>query len=99
MERLKKLEDKVRVLLKAKPQTRDSDRLLTYYVWHDFYSINAWDPVKDVLLNDRLPSQESIGRVRRKLQEKDETLRGTKTKADIRYEAQRDFMDYAQEVE
>lgn len=99
MDRLKKLEDKVRVLLKAKPATRDSDRLLTYCVWHDFYDINAWDPVKDVLLNEKLPSQESIGRVRRKLQEQEEALRGSKAKADVRYEAQRDYLDYVSEVQ
>ena len=97
MEVLKKLEEKVRVMLKAKPATRDSDRLLTYCIWHDFYGINSWDPVKDVLLNEKLPSQESIGRIRRKLQEQDETLRGTKARADIRYEAQRDYLDYVNE--
>lgn len=98
METLKKLEDKVRVMLKAKPATRDSDKLLTYQIWHDFYGINAWDPVKDVMLNDKLPSQESIGRIRRKLQEQDETLRGTKAKEQVRYDAQKDYLDYAQEV-
>lgn len=98
MEVLKKLEDKVAVMLKAKPQTRDSDKILTYQIWHDFYGINSWDPIYDVMTNDRLPSQESIGRIRRKLQELNPELRGTKAKEQVRYEAQADFIEYSQEV-
>lgn len=95
MSRLKTLEDKVRAVLERDPKARDDDRILTLDVWTNLYGINPWSPVSEVLRNKDLPSQESLGRVRRKIQETDVSLRGTKAKEDVRMKAQADFIEYA----
>jgi hypothetical protein len=95
MSRLKTLEDKVRAVLERDPKARDDDRILTLDVWCNLYGINPWSPVSEVLRNKDLPSQESLGRVRRKIQETDVSLRGTKAKEDVRMKAQVDFIEYA----
>lgn len=95
MERLINYEDMIIAELKTFPETRDSDRLLTMRIWHDFYGINEWDPVADVMKNDKLPSIESLGRVRRKIQARDESLRGTRRKEKIRMDAQADYIEYS----
>lgn len=93
--KLNTLEDMVREVLKKDPVARDDDRILTLDVWVNIFKINPWSPVAEVMRNKDLPSQESIGRVRRKIQQKDESLRGSKQKENIRLEAQKDFLDYA----
>lgn len=98
MGRLKTLEDYVRTELMFCPMSRDDDRLLTLRIWYDYFGVNEWAPVGEVMLRRDLPSQESIGRVRRKVQAMDETLRGSTQKEKIRYNAQADYMDYANEV-
>lgn len=97
MSRLDNLEDMVRETLKRDPKARDDDRILTLDVWVNIFHVNPYAPVKDVMRNKDLPSQESLGRVRRRLQEKDESLRGTKYKEKIRMNAQKDYLDYASE--
>jgi hypothetical protein len=95
MSRLKTLEDKVRAVLERDPKARDDDRILTLDVWCNLYGINPWSPVSEVLRNKDLPSQESLGRVRRKIQETDVSLRGTKAKEDVRMKAQADYIEYS----
>lgn len=95
--KLNTLEDMVREVLKKDPIARDDDRILTLDVWVNIFKINPWSPVAEVMRNKDLPSQESIGRVRRKIQQKDESLRGSKQKEKIRLEAQKDFLEYARE--
>lgn len=95
MDRLKTYEEMVREILIMDERTRDDDRILALQVWTTFYGVNKWAPVKDVMTNKRLPSQESLGRCRRRLQEKDESLRGSKSKEKIRMAAQIDFIEYA----
>lgn len=95
MGRLNKLEDIVRAILIRYPETRDDDRVLTLSVWTDVYGVNPWSPVSEIMRDKKLPSQESIGRVRRRIQQTDETLRGTKKKEAIRMDAQLDFIEYA----
>ena len=95
MARIKKLEEKVRTMLERYPVTRDDDRKLALAVWCEFYGLDPYTPVRDVLRNEKLPSQESIGRARRKIQEVDETLRGTKYKEKVRMNAQIEFIEYA----
>ena len=94
MSRLKTLEDKVRAVLERDPKARDDDRILTLDVWCNLYGINPWSPVSEVLRNKDLPSQESLGRVRRKIQQTDLSLRGSKAKEEIRMDAQEDFIEY-----
>ena len=96
MDRLKTLEAKVRLVLERVPRTRDDDRELTLGVWMIFYGVSATAPVKEVMRNKDLPSQESIGRCRRKIQETDESLRGTKAKEQIRMTEQLRYIEYSQ---
>ena len=93
MTKLETLEKQVRYILASDPTTRDDDRVLTLAVWVNIYNINPWSPVHEVLRDKALPSQESIGRVRRKIQAMDESLRGKRDKE--RIEAQKDFLEYA----
>lgn len=97
MARLDTLEEMVRAVLEQDMKSRDDDRELTYQVWTKVFGINPWSPVCEVMRDKDLPSQESLGRVRRKLQEKDESLRGSKRKEQARLDAQLDFITYANE--
>ena len=92
---IKTLEGKVREILEYNPKARDDDRLLTLEVWTTFYRVNPYAPVSEIMKNKHLPSQESVGRARRKLQELDESLRGSKQKEKIRMERQVEFLQYA----
>lgn len=95
MNKLYKLEDMVRYELSNKPRTRDDDRYLTLQIYVDYYNINPYAPYADVMTNTKLPSQESIGRCRRKLQETEIALRGSKRKEAIRMAEQVTFIEYA----
>ena len=95
MGRLNTLEAKVRQILIAVPRTRDDDRELTLEVWQKCYGVNPWSPVCEAMRDKRLPSQESIGRVRRKIQETNEDLRGSKAKEQVRMDAQVDYIEYS----
>ena len=95
MGRFKTLESKVRAELENRPTTRDDDRELTVYVYRDFYGVNPWAPFAAVLGRNDLPSQETIGRARRKLQEHNEELRGSRHKEKIRMAEQGRFIEYA----
>ena len=95
MGRLDTLEEQVRAVLKRDPKARDDDRVLTLDVWCNIYGVNPWSPVSEVMRNKDLPSQESLGRVRRKIQQTDETLRGSKGKETIRMGAQADYIEFA----
>lgn len=93
--KLDTLEAMVREILKTNMKARDDDRELTLQVWVRFFGVNPWSPVNKIMRDKDLPSQESLGRVRRKLQQTDEALRGSKHKEAIRMDAQIDYIDYA----
>lgn len=95
MRSLLTLEAMIRPVLVRKPITRDSDTELALTVWNTYYGINPWSPVCEVMRNECIPSIESIGRCRRKIQEKDETLRGSRHKEKIRMAEQERFIEYA----
>lgn len=95
MSRLKDLETKVREVLTVNPQARDDDRELTLSVWVRYYGVNPWAPVGETMRNKKLPSQESLGRCRRKIQETDFDLRGSKHKEDIRMNEQAEYIEYS----
>ena len=97
MARLDTLEDMVREVLKHDPKARDDDRILTLDVWVNVFKVNPWSPISEVMRNKDLPSQESLGRVRRKVQQHDESLRGSQKKEQIRMDAQVDYIEYARE--
>ena len=92
MNTLPTLESKIRPILSKYPWTRDSDKELALILWRDFYGVAPWTPIEDVLRNDKLPSIETIGRVRRKIQEREPGMRGLKR---LRKEAEKDFRKYA----
>ena len=87
MRSLNTLENMVREVLKRNPEARDDDRVLTLEIWTRIFGISPWMPVSEAMLDKELPSQESIGRCRRKIQQTDESLRGSKAKEAIRMEA------------
>lgn len=95
MDILPRLEDKVRAVLEKYPTSRDDDRVLTLQIWQTFYGVNPWSPVIEVMHDKRLPSQESIGRVRRMVQATEYNLRGSKAKEKLRMDAQVDYLTYA----
>lgn len=85
----------VRNILTDNPKARDDDRELTLVLHTRYYDINPYSCYCEVMRNENIPSQESIGRCRRKIQEKDETLRGSKAKEQIRLDKQEEFIEYA----
>lgn len=93
--RLYRLEDMVREILEKNERARDDDRELTLRVHMNYYGINPYAPYCEVMWNERIPSQESIGRCRRKIQETDFSLRGSKRKETIRMEEQEAYIGYA----
>lgn len=93
--KLYKLEDMVREVLEENKKARDDDRELTLNIHTKFYNINPYACYCNVMRNEDIPSQESIGRCRRKIQETDESLRGSKRKEKIRLEEQEVYIDYA----
>lgn len=80
MGKLKDLEKKVRKILTEKPRSRGDDDLLYKYVLADM-KVNLTNvSASEFLLSYRkmgLPTIESVGRCRRKVQAKDETLKPT----------------------
>lgn len=93
--RLSKREHEVRAILLQYPKARDDDRFLTLMYHHIFCGVDLFESYSAVMTNEHLPSQESIGRCRRKIQEHDETLRGSKSKEEIRFKEQKAFIEYA----
>ena len=95
-EELKTIEQKVLWELENNPSTRNSDRMLTVAVYMDFYNMTGTTPYIDVMLS-RVPSYESIGRARRKIQECREDLRVTEKIEKKRIANQEVYMEYATE--
>ena len=91
--KLKTLESKVRWCLEHFPITRSNDRYLIGSVYCHFYDVDSYQPFREIILNDRLPSFESIRRTRQKLQAKHEELRGDNEK--MRLQAQLEYIEYA----
>ena len=80
MKKLKDLEKRVAKILKENPSTRGDDDLLYNYILDDLNIDTTEFSVESFLLNYRkmgIPTIESVGRCRRKIQEKDEKLKPT----------------------
>ena len=93
--KLFRLEDMVRDILARNKRARDDDRELALNVHMEYYGINPYAPYCEVMRNENIPSQESIGRCRRKIQETEFELRGSKKKEAIRMKEQEEYIDYA----
>lgn len=91
---LKTMHKRVERILRESPATRSSDRALITAVYDDYYGVIN-QPFWKVMANNELPSFETITRCRRKIQEQDESLRGTKKVEEARIDKQIDFLEYA----
>lgn len=100
--KLKELEKDVKALLVAEPKTRASDDLLYFMLIEKRLNASgkslARISAQDYILHYRnynLPTIESVGRCRRKLQEKDASLKPSETVQLHRKEMQNSFVKYA----
>lgn len=71
-----KIYDRVKYILEKFPQTRDSDKVLLWWVWQDANFADAYTITKAAFFS--APSAESITRARRKVQEEFPHLQATK---------------------
>lgn len=78
---LKELVCKVHAILNENPEARDNDRLLLVEIWvRESAPHHTLDFFRE-LLNGKIAFPDTVTRIRRKLQEKHEDLRGKKWKS------------------
>lgn len=98
--KLESLTKNVEDIMRNKPETRDSDDRLYLEVVRQIDSslltmfLGSWLMFRSA---HGLPSIESVGRCRRKVQEKFPELRGSKEVQQFREELQETFFEYAME--
>ena len=89
-------------ILKNKTKARDDNNVLYAYFLNSLgFSVRRtsfWEITRRVVNGD-LPSIESVGRVRRKVQELNPELVGTAEKRKIRYKAIDDYKEFAHQKE
>lgn len=98
MSRLQKIKTQVEYLLKISPKDRDDDCVLIADIYERYYGIGEDVGFLDVMRNRKaygVPSFETIGRCRRKVQEENPRLRGSKAKQKERQIAFDEFYDFA----
>ena len=98
MEKLKELESVVKDILKDKPATRGDDDLLYVYVLDKMQVNLSAFSVTSFLLNYRkigVPTIESVGRCRRKIQSKCKELKPTPEILLKRRKVENSFYDYS----
>lgn len=93
---------KVEEILRNKSKARDDDNVLYAYFLNSLgvsvRKTSFWEITRHVVNGD-LPSMESVGRVRRKVQELNPELVGTAEKRKIRYKAIDDYKEFARQKE
>ena len=93
---------KVEEILRNKLKARDDDNVLYAYFLNSLgvsvRKTSFWEITRRVVNGD-LPSIESVGRVRRKVQELNPKLVGTAEKRKIRYKAIDDYKEFARQKE
>ena len=93
---------KVEEILRNESKTRDDDNVLYAYFLNSLgvsvRKTSFWEITRRVVNGD-LPSMESVGRVRRKVQELNPELVGTAEKRKIRYKASDDYKEFARQKE
>ena len=101
-EKLNTIAVKVEDILRSKPKARDDDNVLYAYFLNSLgvsvHKTSFWEITRRVVNGD-LPSMESVGRVRRKVQELNPDLVGTAEKRKIRYKAIDDYKEFARQKE
>ena len=100
MDNLKTIEGKVRAVLQENEDARNDDMVL-YLALCNLYLENAGNmPLAQILTNHKelgLPSFESMGRTRRKLQERHPELLGSVRMQKIRVSGEKAYRKYAKE--
>ena len=100
MDNLKTVEGKVKAILQKNEDARNDDMVL-YLALCNFYLEDAGNmPLAQILTNHKelgLPSFESVGRTRRKLQEKYPELIGSVRMQKIRAKGEKAYRRYAKE--
>ena len=101
-EKLNTIAVKVEDILRSKSKARDDDNVLYAYFLNSLgvsvRKTSFWEIARRVVNGD-LPSMESVGRVRRKVQELNPELVGTAEKRKIRYKAIDDYKKFARQKE
>ena len=101
-EKLNTMAVKVEDILRSKSKARDDDNVLYAYFLNSLgvsaRKTSFWEITRRVVNGD-LPSMESVGRVRRKVQELNPELVGTAEKRKIRYKAIDDYKAFARQKE
>ena len=101
-EKLNTMAVKVEDILRNKSKARDDDNVLYAYFLNSLgvsvRKTSFWEIARRVVNGD-LPSIESVGRVRRKVQELNPELVGTAEKRKIRYKAIDDYKAFARQKE
>ena len=99
-EKLNTMAVKVEEILRDKTKARDDDNVLYAYFLNSLgvsvRRTSFWEITRRVV-NDDLPSMESVGRVRRKVQELNPELVGTEEKRKMRYKAIDDYKEFARQ--
>jgi hypothetical protein len=101
MKHIKKTTALVKEILKEVPATRDNDMLLYYHVALEIDRKVLKIPFYNVILDLKghgLPSIETVGRARRKLQREYPELRGSDKASAIRTVQEEKFREYAKAV-
>lgn len=101
-QRLNTMAVKVEEILRDRVKARDDDNVLYAYFLNSLgisvHKASFWEITRRVVNGD-LPSMESVGRVRRKVQELNPELIGTAEKRKIRYKAIDDYKEFARQKE
>lgn len=100
MDSLKTIEGKVRAVLQENEDARNDDMVLYLALCNLYLKDAGAMPLARILLNRKelgLPSFESVGRTRRKLQEKCPELLGSVRMQKIRAKGEKAYRRYAKE--
>ena len=99
MNKLRNLTELVKMILEQQPETRSSDNLLYVEVLARCAGQNVLNmPVWAFYQNQRewkLPSIETVGRCRRKIQQENPCLRATPDVQNFRHEKEAQFREFA----
>lgn len=94
MGKISKWEDTVKTILEIHPAAREDDRALYYWILK-YEGFDVTVSIARFLMGTGYPNFETIGRVRRKLQEKYPELRAPQRTQAMRSEAEGEFIEYA----
>jgi hypothetical protein len=83
----KRIAKKVHSILSEHPEARDDDRILLSLIWAEETSFMSSTSFLTELMEGKITTPETITRMRRKIQEKHEPLRGDKWKIRHQMEA------------